>query len=670
MNSDSKIKQNHKEIINVNNIFFEDSFIDLINSLNNNIKELYRNSKLLITSSQQSLIQFGSTISNLLSLSNSNSNKIELNAIIDDLNSVKENYNQITIGSSNNIEIFVEKAKKIFQEMKTQKDNKLEEIYNDYTKRHTLKNNKNNNQFNINTEPIRKSNPLHELKRNKTLTKNNCQNKTLMNINLVKNLINQLGEFNNLIIKNHSNTDWENFNKIQKQILSEINKSFNSNSSKSVEGKGQKKSGGNKTETVEKNPFIMVNNNNNNVTMTTTNNNSYYNIIDKDNIKEINSASFHSNNKTDLSSDINILNNKNSILEKNLKEKEEEMAKMKEDYELKYKLLNDKNTSLSKDLVNKNHEIQILQNSNKLKISEITKLKLIVKNNEKQLKVQKAKVEQLREKSPGNIKIKDLLGNKKDVIENKNLEEKMMNKEQIKKLEEEIEILKDTINKKDENVVKLEKDLSEINIKNKQLNDEINFKDNKMNNSDMIINNLKSEKEKLINKIKDNKSLEQSFKIQIDTLKLQIKEMERQQKEYLESDKNKSDKKKDLKNQNNELKFENMNLKFQLEYELNFNKQLKADVKTINEENEGLKLVIDKLIKEKELFVLNKEINEEIKNKMNSIKRINTDSGHKMEIEENSNKKIKNEKSENNINYNKEKEKNKSTEIKKNLINK
>ena len=111
MNSDSKIKSNHKEIINVNNIFFEDSFIDLINSLNNNIKELYRNSKLLITSSQQSLIQFGSTISNLLSLSNSNSNKIELNAIIDDLNSVKENYNQITIGSSNNIEIFVEKAK-------------------------------------------------------------------------------------------------------------------------------------------------------------------------------------------------------------------------------------------------------------------------------------------------------------------------------------------------------------------------------------------------------------------------------------------------------------------------------------------------------------------------------------------------------------------------------
>ena len=629
MNSDSKIKSNHKEIINVNNIFFEDSFIDLINSLNNNIKEFYRNSKLLITSSQQSLIQFGSTISNLLSLSNSNSNKIELNAIIDDLNSVKENYNQITIGSSNNIEIFVEKAKKIFQEMKTQKDNKLEEIYNDYTKRHTLKNNKNNNQFNINTEPIRKSNPLHELKRNKTLTKNNCQNKTLMNINLVKNLINQLGEFNNLIIKNHSNTDWENFNKIQKQILSEINKSFNSNSSKSVEGKGQKKSGGNKIETAEKNPFIMVNNNNNNVTMTTTNNNSYYNIIDKDNIKEINSASFHSNNKTDLSSDINILNNKNSILEKNLKEKEEEMTKMKEDYELKYKLLNDKNTSLSKDLVNKNHEIQILQNSNKLKISEITKLKLIVKNNEKQLKVQKRKVDELKEKSPGNIKIKDLLGNKKGALDNKN-------KEEMEKLENEIKTLKETIDKKNENINELEKEMNLVNDKNKIFVEELNFKEIKIKDDDKYINNLKSDKDKLINKLKEHKNIEDSYKLQLDSLKIQIKEMMRQQKEDSEPNNKSYDIKKELKKHNNDLICENLNLKSQLEYELNYNKELREEIKSKDIQIDGFKLFINKLMKEKENLSLNKELNNELLNKMESNKRVNTDSGHKFEREEKS----------------------------------
>ena len=53
MNSDSKKQANPKEIININNIFFEDSFIDLINSLNNSIKDLYRNSKHLITTSQK-----------------------------------------------------------------------------------------------------------------------------------------------------------------------------------------------------------------------------------------------------------------------------------------------------------------------------------------------------------------------------------------------------------------------------------------------------------------------------------------------------------------------------------------------------------------------------------------------------------------------------------------
>jgi chromosome segregation protein len=232
--------------------------------------------------------------------------------------------------------------------------------------------------------------------------------------------------------------------------------------------------------------------------------------------------------------------------------------------------------------------------------------------------------------------------------------------------------LKDDINKKDENIIKLEKDLNDINNKNMLLKNELAIKDNNMNNNDIIINNLKSEKEKLINKIKDNKNLEESFKIQIDTLKLQIKEMNRQQKENLENNINKSDKKKDLRNQNNELKVQNVNLKYQLEYELNYNKQLKADVKNINSENEGLKLVIDKLIKEKENYVLNKEIHEEIKKNKNNIKRINTDSGHEMKIEENSNKKNKNEKTDNNISNNRRKkmEQNKSTEIKKNFTNK
>ena len=577
----------------------------------------------------------------------------------------------ITNSTSENIEIFKDKAKKIFAEMKNQKKNKVDALYNDYARKHSLK----NEQQKLNLAPIRKSNPNNEIKRNKTMNKssgkksNTNQNKFGFNFNLIKDLVNKLGEYNN-IIKNHSVNDYENFNKIQKQFTTEINKFINMNIMKNIEGDDQKRLD-TKTELEEKNPFIMVNNNSNNVTMTTTNNNSYYNIIDKDNIKELKSASFHSNNNLDLSNEMNIINNKNILLEKKLKEYEEEMKKVKEEYELNYKILNDKNTSLSKDLVNKNHEIQMLQNSNKLKISEITKLKLIQKNNEKQLRVKKAKAEQQREKSPGNIKIKDLLGNKNNVIENKNNEDDLNNnKEQIKKLEEELKILKDTINKKDENITDLEKDIEDVNNKNQLLKEEINYKDMKINDDDKIIINLKTEKDKLINKLKEHKNLEESYKIQLDSLKVQIKEMNRQLKEE-DLNKNKSNSKKDLKKLNNELKCENVNLQYRLEYELNFNKQLKEDVKKKDFEIDGLQIFIKKLMKEKELNSLNKELTAELLKKMDGNKRINTDSGHKFERDENINKKnITDEYDNTTGKFNLEKEQNKSAEVKKDLINK
>ena len=50
----------------------------------------------------------------------------------------------------------------------------------------------------------------------------------------------------------------------------------------------------------------------------------------------------------------------------------------------------------------------------------------------------------------------------------------------------------------------------------------------KINDDDKIIINLKTEKDKLINKLKEHKKLEESYKIQLDSLKVQIKEMNRQ----------------------------------------------------------------------------------------------------------------------------------------------
>jgi hypothetical protein len=405
--------------------------------------------------------------------------------------------------------------------------------------------------------------------------------------------------------------------------------------------------------------------------MTTTNNNSYYNIFDKDNLKELKSVS----SKADLANELNMLKSKNESLENKLKEYDEEMNKMKEEYELKYKLLNDKNTSLSKDLVNKNHEIQFLQNSNKSKMSELTKMKLIVKNNEKQLKVQKRKVEELKEKSPGGIKIKDLLGNKRGNISDKKNDDNKY-KEEIEKLENEIKTLNDIIDKKNEDIDELKKNLGEKNDRNNLFIEELNYKDNKIKDDDKYINNLKSEKDKLINKIKEHKNLEESYKLQIDTLKIQIKEMIRQQKEYSEPINNKYDIKKELKKHNNDLILENLNLKNQLEHELNYNKELRIEVKDKDIHIGELNSIINKLITEKENS-LNKEMNVYLKRKKDSNKRINTDSDKKYDRNEKIIKRNKTVKYqfESDGKYEKEEDKkenerNKSVEEKRDFINK
>ena len=122
-------------------------------------------------------------------------------------------------------------------------------------------------------------------------------------------------------------------------------------------------------------------------------------------------------------------------------------------------------------------------------MSELTKMKLIVKNNEKQLKVQKRKVEELKEKSPGGIKIKDLLGNKRGNINDKKNDDNK-HKEEIEKLENEIKTLNDIIDKKNEDIDELKKNLGEKNDRNNLFIEELNYKDNKIKDDDKYINNL------------------------------------------------------------------------------------------------------------------------------------------------------------------------------------
>ena len=61
-----------------------------------------------------------------------------------------------------------------------------------------------------------------------------------------------------------------------------------------------------------------------------------------------------------------------------------------------------------------------MQNSNKLKINELNKYKLLVKTNEKQLKIKKLKADQKKANNP-NIKIRDLLANSRNIYEHNDI---------------------------------------------------------------------------------------------------------------------------------------------------------------------------------------------------------------------------------------------------------
>ena len=731
------------EKININNIFFEDSFIDLINKLSKAIQEYYHPTLGLISKSANLILLLENNINQMRS---ENSQNIFTN--INNINLIKNEYKLIVKKSEENLKSFIEKSKIIFKEMKNKKNSKLEEVYNDYALGNTLKINQKKEAENSNLDQLRFS---HQSKtssnsqkpnrqRNKTnnkgaITSTNINKKrTFTSIISLKTLVQKMSEYTD-IISNYSNDAKENYLNLQKQILYEVSKWLMTNTSKSVEKQTQNQNKSNSIPTYNNinvnnnipNPFIMVNNNSNNVTLTTTNNNSYYNIVDNENIKDLKSTTFNRNsslenyvsNNNELIQEINNLklelqesNNKNKnleniikesnnnmenlkneknkyktdtdikikslenennelkkqytlILEKNNKENdkkdesekdvspkvdESEIKKLKEEIENKTKeyeenikrlneqienqkkendKMNDENTSLSKFLADKNREIQLLQNSIKLKINELNKLKLIVKTNEKQLKVKKLKADQKKANSPNNLKIKDLLGSSQKIhdinsnsnnnspnVSTNNENNNIFNKETISKLEEEIKDLKEEIEKNKEEIEKakeekeslttninaLEKDISNKINENEILENELSNKNNKIEDENKIINELKSEKDKLILKLKEYKNSEDLYLSQIKILKEHIKKLEKQ----LDSDKNVSLKKKELIKKISDLEIEITNIKMQLEIELKFNGQLKNNLKSKSEQIDELNLIINDLMKEKEKFTLMK----------------------------------------------------------------
>ena len=674
-----------REKININNIFFEDNFIDLINKLSKIIQEHYHLTLGLISKSAYLIPIFQNNINQISSIIENNNNNLfneskELEINIINLNSIKNDYELIKKKTEENLKNFIQNSKNIFKEMKNIKNNKLDEIYNNYA---CQKNNLNtiDQMQRIKSINFTTSNSKNQKSiRNKTSTRINNNNKnSLFNLPFLKSLIYKMNEYND-IISNYSYEAMENYSKLQKQILFEINKSVNSSMSKSVDKNKNMKIPINMNDG-EKKPCILIKTNSNELTMTSTNNNSYFNIIDNDGfnigeLKDLNNNTFNNSNKSkDLIDEIKDLKLKledskslNKTLESTLRESEnfkksekmkfnkykieteirmkflekennelkneynhllrkrqseeneeetttnplsaernfehnlkienemkklrEEMDKKKNEYELnikklneeinedkkenekKLKILNDENTSLSKYLADKNREIQILQNSNKLKQNEINKLKLIIKNNEKQLKVKQNKENKKNVYNPNSIKIKDLLSNpnKCDIDGVNNL----YNKEIVGKLEMEITKLKEEIEELNEekdnlalNINVLESNISDKINENMLLEKDIEEKDYKIKDDLRLINELKTEKDKLMLKLKEYKDIEELNLSQIKILKEHIKTLEKQQNDIIDPNTNKRHiKKKELKKKINELEIEKISLKTQLEKEL------------------------------------------------------------------------------------------------------
>ena len=273
------------EKININKIFFEDSFIELINQLSNSISDYYNKSSPLIRQFSNIFQSFEKNINQLISINEINNdiyynNNQEISAKINDF---KNDYIAILKKLDENFKSFLEKSKSIFKEMKEKKNAKVEEIYNDYAHSKSLKNKEQNYVYNSpNVDPFRlshlsktsSSSQSQNRERNKNNNKvsitNKTQNSSINNGPVLKNLINQMSNFAN-VISIHSNEEKENYIKLQKQMMFELNKFLSVNSSKSVERKNTIKTNTisayntNNTNTSPNNPFIMVNNNNNNV---------------------------------------------------------------------------------------------------------------------------------------------------------------------------------------------------------------------------------------------------------------------------------------------------------------------------------------------------------------------------------------------------------------------
>ena len=482
-----------QEIINVNKIFFEDSFIDLINKLSKTINTYNHQSIFLISKTSNLFNKFESNIQKIVLINEQNiynyniNNKQRISKVINDINLIIKEFKSMISIAEENLKIFFENAKNIFKEMKNKKNNSLEEIYNDYISHNSPKNNNQKNEKNKNSNYKAKiiSYSQNQIKeRNIINNKRSLYNSNikLMNYVNIKKLISNMSYYNN-IIANNSPKEKENYINLQKQLLFEINKSINLNQSKNDRIRNRIK---NKIIAEFSNNDIIRNNKS--YTTNKFNNEIYLTKAINNNFSNNNRASSNSNLITNNSNDLKIEIN-------NLKS---QLITSKFNYKTLEKKLEESNNNI--DFLKKNEKNLL----NKLKINLGNKMRSLECEN---IELKK-KYELLLQKE--NIKE----ANKKEIRENyeeNNLDlELKLDENEIIKLKKDIKNKKNeydlNIKKLNENILYLSKNLEDKNGEIKVLQ---NYKKIYMNELNKLKLKTKNNENQL--KIKFNEDQKKSY---------------------------------------------------------------------------------------------------------------------------------------------------------------
>ena len=680
----SPIKERPPTKTAYSNILIEDEFINLINNLSESIKNYYLSNKSNNEKSNNLIIFLDSSVKNIISLMNKSLSNNNYNDKISDFFSLQKQISTANTQihsclkeSRQNLKIFIDQAKVIFKQMKQKRNSYLESLpvnntsnkieishinkfdYSNFKKR-TISNirDANNSISPRNSKIIRTtSKSINTPINNRNMYRNYFDESNLtngVNSDLIHFLVNKLKDYFGIIGK-YSPEAKEKFINLYKQIIVEIEKTNLSNSS-------LKNPIVNNNRTFCENPRSITKN----LLLERTNSsNNYYFKINSDieklkklnneykiQIKELNfqnedlKSTIKTYQKT-LEDCYNQLQTKNLTKDNNFNEekgnnsqiikqfeneillKNKEITEIKKKYsDLEFKVKdnicdNEKKIKQLKDNINLlgvQHEKQIEKLKQEINILTAEKQKEINENIRKeneinQLKYETEKLNQViktntQQFNKANEDYKSQINNLQNEINLKNNNESYIN--EIKQKLSNMESLYDKLKLENDELKKqkeqLEKNLSntennfdklkiETNLSKINLNKEINELKKQLNNSskepenfdqrDKNFIDIKKENERLIQKLKEYKNDNDLLAQQINVLKERIKE-----------DKKKTE---------------------------------KTDK---DEQIEGLNMVIDKLVKEKE-----KMLNMQANNKNNDLYKL------KAELNEaNNNIKLLNEK--------------------------